>query len=495
MKGTILLATAAAALASVAVFENGALTDIASTESSQVDASLPQLPKTVPADKGVGTVSTYAFPSVGKVTLYQPKGPPKGAVIFLSGDGGWNPGVMNMARRIAGQGAVVAGVSTPAFLKSLEGDSSKCINPNFALRALAQDIQHRAGMRSYVHPILGGYSSGATVAFATLAQSPANIWRGVVSMGFGPDQAGQKPWCAAPGFTATRISKPEHGWWFDAKTISSPWFVLQGMQDQVVDAVVARNFVAKYANARLFELPKVGHGFGVEANWMPQFQQIFVALMDSGPATTVAADPGLPVTLVADASAPKSSTMAVMYSGDGGWADLDANVASTLAARGIPVVGIDSLRYFWTARSPQGIGQDLGQLIAHWSNKLGRPNVMVLGYSFGADAAPFAVAHLPPAERKQVVRLGLLGLSSNADMQFHLSNWLDYSGPQSLPTIPAIKALKPMSMVCIRGSDEDDNACPSIPSGLARQVVLPGGHHYNGRGDLIADAFTAGMTM
>jgi type IV secretory pathway VirJ component len=94
-----------------------------------------------------------------------------------------------------------------------------------------------------------------------------------------------------------------------------------------------------------------------------------------------------------------------------------------------------------------------------------------------------------------VVRLGLLGLSSNADMQFHLSNWLDYSGPQSLPTIPALKALKPMSMVCIRGSEEDDNACPSIPPGLARQVVLPGGHHYNGRGDLIADAFTAGMTM
>lgn len=32
MKGTILLATAAAALASVAVFENGAFTDIASPD-------------------------------------------------------------------------------------------------------------------------------------------------------------------------------------------------------------------------------------------------------------------------------------------------------------------------------------------------------------------------------------------------------------------------------------------------------------------------------
>lgn len=278
MKGIILLATAAAALASVAVLENGAFTNIALPASSEVDPSVPELPTTAPADRGVGTVSTYTFPSVGKVTLYQPKGPPTGAAIFLSGDGGWSPSVANMARRIAGQGAVVAGVSTPAFLKSLEGDSSKCINPNFALRALAQDIQHRAGMGTYVHPILGGYSSGATVAFATLAQSPANIWRGVVSMGFGPDQAGQKPWCAAPGFTATRISKPQHGWWFDAKAISSPWFVLQGMQDQVVDAVVARNFVAKYANARLIELPKVGHGFGFQADWVPQFQKIFAAL-------------------------------------------------------------------------------------------------------------------------------------------------------------------------------------------------------------------------
>lgn len=495
MKGAILLATAAAALATVAVLENETFSDVAAPTSSQGDASVPQLPKTAPADNGVGTVSTYAFPSVGKVTLYQPKGPPKGAVIFLSGDGGWSPTVINMARRIAGQGAVVAGVSTPAFLKVLEGDSAKCINPNFALRALAQDIEHRAGMRTYVHPVLSGYSSGATVAFATLAQSPANIWRGVVSLGFGPDQAGQKPWCSAPGFTATRISKPQHGWWFDAKAIASPWFVLQGMQDQVIDPLVTRNFVAKYSNARLIEFPKVGHGFGVEASWMPQFQQVFAALMESTPPAEAAADPGLPVTLVAHADAPKSSTMAVMYSGDGGWADLDASVANTLAARGIPVVGIDSLRYFWTARSPQGIGQDLGQVIAHWSNRLGRPNVLVLGYSFGADAAPFAVAHLPPAQRKQVVRLGLLGLSSTADMQFHLSSWLDYSGPQSLPTVPAIKALQPLSIVCIRGSEEDDNACPSIPAGIARQVELPGGHHYNGRADLIANAFTAGMKM
>jgi type IV secretory pathway VirJ component len=41
--------------------------------------------------------------------------------------------------------------------------------------------------------------------------------------------------------------------------------------------------------------------------------------------------------------------MAVMYSGDGGWVGLDRDVAAVLAKAGVPVVGIDSLSYFWSA--------------------------------------------------------------------------------------------------------------------------------------------------
>lgn len=49
---------------------------------------------------------------------------------------------------------------------------------------------------------------------------------------------------------------------------------------------------------------------------------------------------------------PTSDTMAIIYSGDGGWRDIDSEVGGYLQGEGVPVVGVDSLRYFWTERLP-----------------------------------------------------------------------------------------------------------------------------------------------
>jgi type IV secretory pathway VirJ component len=90
-----------------------------------------------------------------------------------------------------------------------------------------------------------------------------------------------------------------------------------------------------------------------------------------------------------------SDTIAVMLSGDGGWAGLDKEVAAALSANGIRVVGLDSLRYFWTARTPEGLAADLGRIIDYYVSQLGKQRVLLVGYSQGADVLPFAVNRLP----------------------------------------------------------------------------------------------------
>src|ERR1700757_2702591 len=55
----------------------------------------------------------------GTVSVYIPEGKPKSVALFLSGDGGWQRGVINMARALRDQGAVVAGADTRRYLKSL----------------------------------------------------------------------------------------------------------------------------------------------------------------------------------------------------------------------------------------------------------------------------------------------------------------------------------------------------------------------------------------
>jgi len=60
----------------------------------------------------------------------------------------------------------------------------------------------------------------------------------------------------------------------------------------------------------------------------------------------------------------------------------------SLAANGIPVIGLDSLRYFWSARSPQGLGADLDRMIRYYLTQLGKQRVVLIGYSQGADVLP-----------------------------------------------------------------------------------------------------------
>ena len=444
----------------------------------------------------------FRFGRHGAVTLYRPAGPVRGVVIFFSGDGGWNQGVVDMARQLTAQGTAVAGVSTPAYLRAWETGTATCINPNIDTVALAQEVEHRLGLKSYREPILAGYSSGGAIAYATLAQAPAGLYRGAVSLGFGPDLPGVKPWCRANDLTATRIAKPVDGWRFaPVAKVNAPWLVLQGLQDRVVSPDATRAFVSRISGAHLIEQPKVGHGFSKPADWVPQFQAAFRALLDrpvasqQRRATASAALPDdLPLTPIVSRAAPPTDLMAVFSSGDGGWAGLDRSVSARLAAAGIPVLGVNSLQYYWNARTPAQSARDLTRMITSYGAAWHRPRVVLIGYSFGAGALPSTVAALPPAIRTRVAKMTLMGLPARGELEFHLADWLDASRAPAVATAPLVARLgKGLRVQCLRGAQESDSACPAIPPGRAQQVVLPGGHHFAGNDAAVASAILSGL--
>ena len=55
----------------------------------------------------------------GTVSVYLPQGRPRSVAIFLSGDGGWELGVINMARALRVVGALVIGVDIRQYFASL----------------------------------------------------------------------------------------------------------------------------------------------------------------------------------------------------------------------------------------------------------------------------------------------------------------------------------------------------------------------------------------
>jgi type IV secretory pathway VirJ component len=424
---------------------------------------------------------TWHAPSFGPVTIYRGTAPPRGVVLFVSGDGGWNRGVVDMAHRLRDAGALVVGIDVRAFMKMLEA-SDRCAYPAGTLEELSRAVQLRERLPAYQRPVLVGYSSGATLAYAAMAAAPTETFAGVVSLGFCPDVEIRRPLCRSRGLVATRREK---GVGYDLRPFAAstvPWMVLQGEADRVCSSAATHAFVAQTGASRLFALPNVGHGFGVTARWAPPLLEAFHAVTTASAATdrsrpgdAAVADLGL----VEIAPAPgHRGDFAVVISGDGGWAELDKAVANGLAAAGVPVVGWSSLEYYWTPRTPDTASADLARIIEHYAQAWHRDRVRVVGYSFGADVVPFLVNRLPAEVKSRVAGVTLLGPSPSATFEFHVTDWLETRADARYPTIPEIDRV-PMPLTCVYATTEDDSVCRAIRT-RERAVAVGRGHHFSG---------------
>ena len=210
------------------------------------------------------------------------------------------------------------------------------------------------------------------------------------------------------------------------------------------------------------------------------FSTLVAARLNRGLAPPPAALVDLPVVEVpALTNVAPSDSFAIIMSGDGGWAGLDQDIAAALSAQGIPVVGLDSLRYYWTKRTPEGLAADTDRLIRYYLTHFNKKKALLIGYSQGADVLPFAVNRLPPETRNQVALAAILGMSEHALFEFHVTNWIsdDNSGPATLPEVNRIAGIP---VLCIYGEDEHDSLCPKLDPDKFHVVKLKGGHHFDG---------------
>jgi type IV secretory pathway VirJ component len=416
----------------------------------------------------------------GKVTVYMPAREPKDVALFLSGDGGWNLGVVDMARALAESGSIVVGIDIRHYLATLANAGPACQSLAVDFENLSHHVQKQLGLAEYHVPVLVGYSSGATVVYATLAQSPSGTFAGALSLGFCPDQEfGGAKLCTGAGlhYTAgkksTLIFEP-------AGHLEQSWVALQGQKDMVCDAKTVDDFAARTKNAEVVKLPLVGHGFSVERNWLPQFKQSYarLAAASAPPPSPAPEIDDIPVTEVR-AAAP-GNRFALLLTGDGGWAGLDREVAARLAAQGVSTVGLNSLRYFWHARTPEDAASDVARVLRHYLAAWTAKDFLLVGYSFGADVLPFIVNRLPDDLHARVASVNLLGLSTSATFEIHVSDWLPGTESGGMPVLPEVSAIQNSAVLCLYAENEHDSLCPQLPANRVTSVQLAGGHHFGG---------------
>lgn len=421
----------------------------------------------------------------GKLTVYRTSEEPGQVVLFVSGDGGWNEGVIDMARSLAALDALVVGIDITHYLHELAKTKDTCLYPAADFENLSKFVQRKLGVRHYRPPILVGYSSGATLVYAILAQAPPDTFRGAISMGFCPDLPLNKAFCGGHGLRSRPSSGAKGFDVLPSGTLANPWVAFQGTIDQVCDSAGVETFAAQVNRSELVILPKVGHGFSVQKNWLPQFRQAFTKLSGHEPGGTRPSSAAIEISdlplVDLPPSGPGKNLQAVIVSGDGGWASLDRELGSLLARQGIGVIGLNTLQYFWTPKNPEKIGQDLTRILNHALTGKPDDKVLLIGYSFGADVLPFMTSRLPETLLSRVAGVVLLSPATEANFEFHLSDWLD-GGSAGTPVAPELAKLQGLDVLCLYGRDEKGGLCQSLPTPPPRVKALPlaGGHHFGG---------------
>ncbi|MDB4948341.1 MAG: virulence factor family protein [Gemmatimonadetes bacterium] len=149
--------------------------------------------------------------------------------------------------------------------------------------------------------------------------------------------------------------------------------------------------------------------------------------------------------------------------------------------------------YLSRRRTPDETAADVARIARHYMGAWRRGSLVLVGYSRGADTAPFAANRLPADLRARLSLVALLGPSTYANFEFHWADLVSSTPrPDDLPTAPELVRLRGTRVLCVYGTGEKDSLCRAADPAAVTLVSREGEHHFDGNfrslGDLILGA-------
>jgi type IV secretory pathway VirJ component len=434
---------------------------------------------------GAGLAAQDRIVSLPQDTILVPDdGEMNGVVIVISDANGWDVMEQSALDAVAIEGAVGIGVDLRTWRAALSRETEReCLFLPADIERLARELHRRHDAAFYRPPRVIGFGEGATLALAIAAQTPNASFAETIgeTLAIDPTEA-----VALPKRLCTRAPYREttrgYAYGLGPGALPNPVrIILTASADQLGRA----------------------HAESLKAD----HPEIVVSASAGGPARVLAVeaaslvtrlkpdDASLDLPLVEDIVTPAHDTVAIFYSGDGGWREIDQRIAARLNGKGVPVIGVDALRYFWSEKTPDETARDLSTIIAHYRKRFGVSKVVLIGYSFGANILPKVYGLLPAADQEAVTLLSLLALSHQADFEIAVTGWLGASGTgkQGDP-VEHLADVDAAKIQCVYGLEEEDSGCPPLGARVIDGVQLiarPGGHHFDENYEFVADEILA----
>lgn len=260
------------------------------------------------------------LPRLGPVMINDPTGPPLGTVILFSDPAVTDPIPRESLRALAEAGQAVAVVDSNRFLAALDRAGGGCSRASGDLVALKSLLLARPHCSKNAFTVLAGPGAGGALAYAVLAQSEPGQFSGAVAFGFNPELPGSQPFCPGAPYAKT----PAGFRYLPVDRLNGFW----------------RMATASPGDEQLQSYAQGQQGVIFTLRSYDDLASAIIGVITDVAHTSSPPGPGiddLPLVLLPVDRHGK--TMAVIYSGDGGWRDLDKQIGEALQKDGIPVVG------------------------------------------------------------------------------------------------------------------------------------------------------------
>jgi type IV secretory pathway VirJ component len=395
----------------------------------------------------------------GEVHVSEPADAMRGLIILFSDLSGWSDADRQAAELLARHNMLVVGVDSANYAGALAGVTEACHHLDHDAEAIAHQLQRERHSSAYFLPILAGIGQGGALAERVLAASPSNTISGAISID--PAATLDARFHPCPPDPTIMHDPGLPGFWSIGATGDVPAAIQAtvSMFQELKAKVDMRSFAKGTAESEMLLAL-------TEPNLEP-------GILSEGDVSD------LP--LIELRAEHPGTMLAIVVSGDGGWRDLDKTIAHALYDEGVSVIGVDSLRYFWSAKSPEQTAFDFDRVIQTYSARWHIKSVALIGYSFGADVLPFAYNRLPKPVRDKISIMSLLGFAEGADFEIRVTGWLGMpASEKALPAYPEIAKVPPGLVQCFYGEDEADTMCPALAKMGVAVIPTPGGHHFGG---------------
>ncbi len=173
----------------------------------------------------------------------------------------------------------------------------------------------------------------------------------------------------------------------------------------------------------------------------------------------------------------------VLISGDGGWGQIETDLAAGFRSQRMSVTTIDSSVQFARYHSVRHIAEDIEKTL-----DTQRPLVLV-GYSFGADLLPMLWPDLSSATRQRVVTIALIAPTHDGSTAVDPTDTYDPLHHPMTPLALHHAQLPVERLMCIFGHEErlsGYSSCPTSHLAKSHLLELDGGHELGGQASFVA---------